>query len=582
MSASQPAGYEERGAADRALLLACTSGDLPTVYAMLSEGHPLLACRDTEHWTPLMRAVVSRSERSKDIIKVLLTAQGGPSQVRAQNKVRLRRFRRRRRRAPPAPAGRRAALTPPPALPSAQSGKCPLHLALRLGDDTTAALLCLYDVDFTALKLRCAKGRTPCDDAAEAGHAKLSALFARRVGAALPLKPDPPSIYGADETSLRVCWDAVGPPPATRAVAADLAAAAYRLQAAEMQASAPRAPGGGERELRQSPWVDVPMPGGAGGGGAPSFSVKGLSPGRSYLLRVAACNAFGWGPWSDDSEVMMTRAAASGGGGGGGDAGASASASASAAAWHAGGALPPPLPHLPTGGGMFWGAAAAGSFVGNPLRSGLAAVDRSRSPPPAPPAMAPGSGSRGAAAHARGGGPPPAHGAAAALASGPGGGGGFGAPASAAARKRGGSDAGGPEAGGDAPELLPQLLRTLQLDLEAEAAKRAALEGAVARLSGAPEALAELSVDGLAALEEELEASLRLARAAREKRMRAALGEEQSRALCAVCLTAQKESLFLPCKHLCACAGCAAHIMETSKLCPICRAPATSVLNVYA
>ena len=59
-----------------------------------------------------------------------------------------------------------------------------------------------------------------------------------------------------------------------------------------------------------------------------------------------------------------------------------------------------------------------------------------------------------------------------------------------------------------------------KMDLEGEVAKRRSLDGALARLSGAPEALAELSADGLAALEEELEASLRLVRAAKERRQR--------------------------------------------------------------
>ena len=78
----------DRGAADRALLLACTAGDLSLVQSMLTEGFPLLHCRDQELWTPLMRAIVSSSERARDIIKVLLTSQGGSAQVRAQNRVR--------------------------------------------------------------------------------------------------------------------------------------------------------------------------------------------------------------------------------------------------------------------------------------------------------------------------------------------------------------------------------------------------------------------------------------------------------------------------------------------------------------
>ena len=451
-------------------------------------------------------------------------------------------------------------------------GKCALHLALRRGDDTTAALLCMYgDNGFTALKLRCAKGRTPCDDAAEAGHAKLAALFARRVGAALPQKPEPPSLFGADEGSLLVCWEPAEAPPATRAAPGDVAVCAYRLQAAELLAARGGGGGGGDREVQQA-WVDVPLPSGAafaGSGTPPSFTVKGLAPGRSYLLRLAAGNAFGWGHWSEESDVMTTRAGARGGGGGG----AAASAAAAAAAAAAGGAAALPaapsggggggghaetraIPPLPTGGGMFWGASAGAA----PRSSGLAAVDRSRSPPPAPPSVvAYGGGGarqpRAAAAAAPGAPSPP--------------------PPPGAARK--------PRADSTADaELAAELLRTVQMDLEAASARERSLEGALARLSGAPEALAELSPDGLAALEEELEVSLRLVRAAKERRMRAALGQEQNRALCAVCLDKPKETLFLPCKHLCACAECAATIMKASRLCPICRAAAADVLNVYA
>ena len=80
-------------------------------------------------------------------------------------------------------------------------------------------------------------------------------------------------------------------------------------------------------------------------------------------------------------------------------------------------------------------------------------------------------------------------------------------------------------------------------------------------------------------------------RAQRERKMKDALGDELSRTLCAVCLTRPKTSLFLPCKHLCACGECAARIMRPppdakgvrrEPQCPICRVVPSQVLDVYA
>jgi len=73
--------------------------------------------------------------------------------------------------------------------------------------------------------------------------------------------------------------------------------------------------------------------------------------------------------------------------------------------------------------------------------------------------------------------------------------------------------------------------------------------------------------------------------------MKDALGDELSRTLCAVCLAKPKTSLFLPCKHLCACGECAARIMRPppdakgvrrEPQCPICRVVPSQVLDVYA
>lgn len=137
---------------------------------------------------------------------------------------------------------------------------------------------------------------------------------------------------------------------------------------------------------------------------------------------------------------------------------------------------------------------------------------------------------------------------------------------------------------GEADAMTGELLRTLTLDLEAEKAARRVAEAALAQLNAAPAALDAATVDALGELEAALEGALRRVRGARERKMRDALGDEQSRVLCAVCMAAQKTTLFLPCKHLCACAACAARVMATGPppLCPMCRAEARSTLDVYA
>ena len=65
---------------------------------------------------------------------------------------------------------------------------------------------------------------------------------------------------------------------------------------------------------------------------------------------------------------------------------------------------------------------------------------------------------------------------------------------------------------------------------------------------------------------------------------------DNNRTLCTICLTNPKNMLFLPCKHLCACSECANQIVKRTNalndgskpLCPICRAPAQTILDVYA
>jgi hypothetical protein len=50
---------------------------------------------------------------------------------------------------------------------------------------------------------------------------------------------------------------------------------------------------------------------------------------------------------------------------------------------------------------------------------------------------------------------------------------------------------------------------------------------------------------------------------------------------CIVCLSRSKTHVFVPCGHLCCCAACGTHAMETGALCPICRTDADNVYRVF-
>jgi hypothetical protein len=51
---------------------------------------------------------------------------------------------------------------------------------------------------------------------------------------------------------------------------------------------------------------------------------------------------------------------------------------------------------------------------------------------------------------------------------------------------------------------------------------------------------------------------------------------------CCVCLDEAKSHAFVPCGHLCVCAGCAESIMSSlKKECPSCRGPAAQVVKIF-
>jgi len=55
-------------------------------------------------------------------------------------------------------------------------------------------------------------------------------------------------------------------------------------------------------------------------------------------------------------------------------------------------------------------------------------------------------------------------------------------------------------------------------------------------------------------------------------------GEDQQ---CVVCLTAEKTHAFVPCGHRCVCRSCGSELLKGARPCPICRARAQSILQIF-
>ena len=61
----------------------------------------------------------------------------------------------------------------------------------------------------------------------------------------------------------------------------------------------------------------------------------------------------------------------------------------------------------------------------------------------------------------------------------------------------------------------------------------------------------------------------------------AAGGAAGDEAECCVCMEGRKTHVFMPCRHMCVCAGCASEIMAGSKACPMCRGVSTDCFEIY-
>lgn len=51
-------------------------------------------------------------------------------------------------------------------------------------------------------------------------------------------------------------------------------------------------------------------------------------------------------------------------------------------------------------------------------------------------------------------------------------------------------------------------------------------------------------------------------------------------ALCVICITNDKDTAVLPCRHMCLCKGCAQELMRHTPKCPVCRGPISQLLHM--
>jgi hypothetical protein len=50
--------------------------------------------------------------------------------------------------------------------------------------------------------------------------------------------------------------------------------------------------------------------------------------------------------------------------------------------------------------------------------------------------------------------------------------------------------------------------------------------------------------------------------------------------LCVICLTNEKDTAVIPCRHLCLCKDCASTLMQHTPKCPVCRGPIAQLLHM--
>ena len=165
-----------------------------------------------------------------------------------------------------------------------------MHYACRFGHVSLVQALLLYGAD---LCVRDSENKTPVDDAQSSGHFGLIVEMQKRLPSlTLPLPLEPPELEMADKRQLTVRWQPPQPAMGRSSLAEPSsssphqATVAYRLQIARVS----------DRK-----WRDV-----SDRLTANRLHIKSLSPDEAYITRVARANAFGWGPFSEVSDVMRT------------------------------------------------------------------------------------------------------------------------------------------------------------------------------------------------------------------------------------------------------------------------------------
>ena len=57
-------------------------------------------------------------------------------------------------------------------------------------------------------------------------------------------------------------------------------------------------------------------------------------------------------------------------------------------------------------------------------------------------------------------------------------------------------------------------------------------------------------------------------------------GADENQRECVICFTAVKDTVVLPCRHLCLCQGCSQIVRMQNNACPICRTRIESFLHI--
>lgn len=57
-------------------------------------------------------------------------------------------------------------------------------------------------------------------------------------------------------------------------------------------------------------------------------------------------------------------------------------------------------------------------------------------------------------------------------------------------------------------------------------------------------------------------------------------GEEDEEGLCVICITNPKDTAVMPCRHMCMCKNCSEELLKHKPVCPVCRAPISTLLHM--